>query len=131
MEAPAPVLTPAPVPPRLKKKVPWNGKNIMILLPWDDKRGQEGKAPTPLSENDVHAMLREWDQLGYDTSGFNLGPTEVHHEEGGQGQSRGIWPVSQDMVQERQQRDFRVSIPDRRGKPGDFLGVRHISYIPL
>jgi hypothetical protein len=116
VEAPAPVPTPAPVPPRLKKKVPWKGKNIMVLLPWDDERGQHGKAPTPMKERDVEAMLKEWEQLGYDTTGFNLGPASPDAEEGSQGQSRGVWPIAQDMLNEMKQRSFRVSIPDRRGE---------------
>jgi hypothetical protein len=116
VEAPAPVPTPAPAPPRLKKKVPWKGKNIMVLLPWDDERGQQGKAPTPMTERDVEAMLKEWEQLGYDTTGFNLGPTSPDAEEGSQGQSRGVWPHDLDIWNEREQRSFRVSIPDRRGE---------------
>lgn len=112
---PAPAPSPAPGPPRLKKKVPWKGKNIMVLLPWDDERGQKGKAPTPMSEKDVEAMLKEWEQLGYDTTGFNLGQSHNVDDEGGEGQSRSPWPQAVDMNQERQQRSFRVSIPDRRG----------------
>jgi hypothetical protein len=113
---PAPVPSPAPGPPRLKKKIPWKGKNILVQLPWDDERGQLGKAPTPMTQKDVDAMVREWEQLGYDTTGFNLGPNSPDAEEGGQGQSRGIWPYDQDMLNERAQRSFRVSIPDRRGE---------------
>ncbi len=106
----------APVAPRLKKKIPWNGKNIMLLLPWDDERGQKGKARMPMNEKDVNAMMKEWEQLGYDTTGFNLGPEASDSQEGGQGQSRSPWPLVQDMVNERQKRSYRVSIPDRRGK---------------
>jgi hypothetical protein len=115
VEAPPHVPTPAPEPPRLKKKIPWKGKNIMVLLPWDDERGQNGHAPTPMNQRDVDAMFKEWVQLGYDISGFNLGPPEPNAEEGSQGQSRGIWPYDQDVLTERAQR-FRVSIPDRRGE---------------
>jgi hypothetical protein len=111
---PALAPSPAPGPPRLKKKVPWKGKNIMVLLPWDDERGQRGKAPTPMTEKDVEAMLREWEQLGYDTTGFNLGQTTIVDSEGGEGQSRSPWPHTEDMVAERQQRSFNVSIPDKR-----------------
>jgi hypothetical protein len=119
--APAPVPSSAPGPPRLKKKIPWKGKNILVLLPWDDERGQSGKAPTPMSQKDVDAMVREWEQLGYDTTGFKLGPNSPDAEEESQGQSRGIWPYDQDMLNERAQRSFRVSIPDRRGEFRCFL----------
>ncbi|TAQ84572.1 hypothetical protein B7494_g7100 [Chlorociboria aeruginascens] len=105
---------PVPVAPRLKKKLPWKGKNILVLLPWDDQRGQKGKAPTPMTEKDTADMLREWEQLGYDTTGFNLGPDDGADEERGEGQSRGVWPLQQDMVRERTEKAIRVSIPDKR-----------------
>ena len=108
-------------PPRLKKKVPWKGKNIMVLLPMDDERGKRGKAPAPMSEHDVGAMLRDWGQLGYDTSGFNLGYTS--DEDAGLGQSRCIWPTAADINFERARRAFRVSIPDRRRKLILYMGL--------
>ncbi|KAL2062065.1 hypothetical protein VTL71DRAFT_6331 [Oculimacula yallundae] len=114
VEAPAKALTPAPGPPRLKKKVPWKGKNILVLLPWDDERGREGKAPMPLLEKDMVAMLRDWEQLGYDTTGFNLGPEVDDGEEGSQGQSRSPWPLVKDWMQDRTQRNYRVNIPNRK-----------------
>jgi len=110
----APQRHPAGSPLRLKKKVPWKGKNIMVLLPWDDERGQRDKAPAPMTEPEVNAMLKEWEQLGYDTTGFNLG-VESLEGEGSAGQSRSPWPLGGDLDFERTQRAFRVSIPDRRG----------------
>lgn len=122
--APVASVSPAPGPPRLKKKVPWKGKNIMVLLPWDDERGQKSKAPTPLSDKDMEIILAEWEQQGYNTTGFNLGH-EIVDEEAGQGQSRSIWPQANVVEQEWQQREFRVSIPDRKGER-DFL-TSHVS----
>jgi hypothetical protein len=104
-----------PVEPRLKKKIQWKGKNILVLLPLNDGRGKQGKAPNPMSEKEVATMLREWEQLGYDTTGFNLGRSYTQDDEGSEGQSRSPWPYSIDTSQERQQRAFKVSIPDRRG----------------
>ena len=104
--------------PRLKKKVPWRGKNIMVLLPWDDERGQKGKAPSPMTQGDYEAKLADWEQKGYNTAGFNLGHGDVVDPEGGLGQSRGIWPHTADIINERAQRSFKVGIPDRRGKLG-------------
>ncbi|KAG4027027.1 hypothetical protein MFRU_034g00850 [Monilinia fructicola] len=107
--------TPSPtttVPPRLKKKVPWKGKNILVLLPWDEDRGKRGGAPKPMTEKDVIGMLKDWEELGYDTSGFNLGSDDGG--EGGPGQSRNGWPLMIDLEAERAQGSFRVSIPDRR-----------------
>ncbi|KAH8590710.1 hypothetical protein B0O99DRAFT_299677 [Bisporella sp. PMI_857] len=106
--------SPAPGPPRLKKKVPWKGKNILVLLPWDDERGLKGNAPTPLTDKDLEAMMTEWQQKGYNTGGFDLGHERFAHAEGGPGQSRGVWPETADIVRERQDRNYRISIPDRR-----------------
>jgi hypothetical protein len=116
VEAPAPVPTPALAEPRLGKKISWKGKNILVLIPRDDERGQKGKAPTPMTDREIEAMLKEWEQLGYDTTGFNLGPNAPDTEEGSQGQSRSVWPHDQDILNERGQSTFRVSIPDRKGK---------------
>ncbi|TVY67395.1 hypothetical protein LSUE1_G009617 [Lachnellula suecica] len=110
----APAPSPAPGPPRLKKKVPWKGKNIMVLLPWDDERGEKGKAPTPMTEKDVEAMLEQWEQQGYNTSGFNLGEDENVSGDADKGQSCSVWPQMLDIQEERQHRSFRVNIPDRR-----------------
>jgi hypothetical protein len=113
----APNRSPAPAPPRLKKKVPWKGKNIMVLLPWDNQRGMSGKAPTPMQPADVEAMFEKWEQAGYDTKGFDLGQDSDYESDlGAQGQSRGIWPVATDVAQELEQRNFQISIPDRKGE---------------
>jgi hypothetical protein len=119
-DAPLPAL-PTPGLTRLKKKVLWKGKNIMVLLPWDDDRGQNGKAPAPMSQREVEAMLKEWEQLGYNTKGFNLGQSHETDDEGGEGQSRSPWPHEADISRERDQKSFQVSIPDRRGKIRMFL----------
>ncbi|RFU32425.1 hypothetical protein B7463_g3917, partial [Scytalidium lignicola] len=111
---PIPTASPIPGPPRTKKKVPWKGKNIVVLLPWDEERGQPGNAPAPMTSKAVAAMLREWEQLGYNTVGFDLGETRVAGGHVEQGQSRSLWPISEDMLSERQKRQFRVSIPDKK-----------------
>lgn len=114
---PTPAEPVAPIsPPRTKKKVPWKGKSILVLLPRDDRRGQEGHGRMPMTLKDVTAMMKEWEQLGYDTTGFNLGPESVgvvSSDEGSQGQSRSPWPLVQDMNNERRQRNFKISIPDK------------------
>jgi hypothetical protein len=116
-QVPTTTTSPSPGPSRFRKKVPWNGKNITVLLPWDDERGQKGKAPTPMTEKDVETMLTRWEDAGYDTSGFNLGQSEIVDGEASQGQSRSVWPLAADVDRSRQERSFRVSIPDRAGKP--------------
>ena len=116
----SPSASPVPGPPRLKKKVPWKGKNILVLLPWDDERGQKGKAPTPLTEKDIGVMMEEWEKKGHSTAGFDLGHELISGAEDGPGQSRSIWPETTDIIQERAQRNFKVSIPDRRGKHNSY-----------
>ncbi|KAI3397812.1 hypothetical protein diail_10345 [Diaporthe ilicicola] len=100
--------------PRLKKKVPWRGKNIMVLLPRDEERGQRGKAPIPLKQHEAANMFREWEELGYDIRGFDLNvPTEYsalpveHHS-----RSRDEWPDVEDIRRERIDRNFKVTLPD-------------------
>ncbi|KAG9234087.1 hypothetical protein BJ875DRAFT_424579 [Amylocarpus encephaloides] len=106
--------SPASGPPRQKKKVLWKGKNITVLLPWDE-RGLNGKAPPPMQQKEVEEMLKNWEDQGYDTTGFNLEYAGIDNGElGAQGQSCGVWPVLSDIVEERQQRSFKVKIPDRK-----------------
>ncbi|KAI0436272.1 hypothetical protein F4803DRAFT_572745 [Xylaria telfairii] len=98
--------------PRLKKKVPWRGKNILVLLPRDEDRGQPGKAPTPLDTASTESMLRSWEQLGYNIRGFDL---DFYNEEGplaNDSRSRDEWPLPEDIVKERSLRRYHVTLPD-------------------
>ncbi|KAI0021349.1 hypothetical protein F4780DRAFT_285863 [Xylariomycetidae sp. FL0641] len=99
--------------PRLKKKVPWRGKNIMVLLPRDEGRGQPGKAPMPLDAGAVESMLRSWEELGYNIRGFDLDESPGSQEfSNQQSQSRGQWPDLDDVAEERSQRKYQVTLPD-------------------
>ncbi|KAK3906611.1 hypothetical protein C8A05DRAFT_40639 [Staphylotrichum tortipilum] len=99
--------------PRLKKKVPWKGgKNIMVLLPRDEERGQPGKSPVPLTESNISGMLRSWQQLGYDIDGFDLYEPTYGLDIKEQSQSRGAWPDPGDLARERKQGNWRVLLPD-------------------
>ncbi|KAK0615774.1 hypothetical protein B0T17DRAFT_497144 [Bombardia bombarda] len=98
--------------PRLKRKVPWKGKNIMVLLPRDDDRGQPGKAPAPLTDSEVKDMMRSWEQLGYNVDGFDLQPPAGIFAPGEQSQSRGAWPDFDDLARERKQGNWTVLLPD-------------------
>ncbi|KAK6067964.1 myosin class II heavy chain [Seiridium cupressi] len=107
-----------PVPtqtPRLKKKVPWKGKNIMVHLPRDDQRGQPGMGPIPMSASQMADMLRSWDELGYNTRGFDLeGPVDRASLDPleNYSQSRNQWPSPEQIVGERAQRSYAVLLPD-------------------
>ncbi|KAL2269524.1 hypothetical protein VTJ83DRAFT_1708 [Remersonia thermophila] len=104
---------PTAATPRVKKKVPWKGKSVMVLLPRDDERGQPGRPPMPLTEKEVEGMLRSWQQLGYNIDGFDM--CEPPSEFGlslDPSQSKGAWPDPEDMAKERQARNWKVLLPD-------------------
>lgn len=100
---------------RAKKKVPWKGKNILVLLPPDDLRGQPNRPPQPLKPEEVERMFRDWEELGYDVHGFDLNqdapinPCETS-------QSRAFWPDHQDIERAHRNREFTVTLPDLNGK---------------
>ncbi|KAK0633644.1 hypothetical protein B0T14DRAFT_575870 [Immersiella caudata] len=98
--------------PRLKKKVPWKGKNILVSLPRDENRGQLGKGAIPLNEAAVKGMLRSWEELGYSISGFDLDRPAGEFAPGEQSQSRGAWPDFEDLVRERRERNWKILLPD-------------------
>ncbi|KAK1992264.1 myosin class II heavy chain [Colletotrichum falcatum] len=99
--------------PRLKKKVPWKGKNIMVLLPKDEERGRPGQAPKPLNQTEIEGMFRSWQELGYDISGFDLDVAEgTYQARTGYSQSRDAWPDFDQVVRERAQRTYKVTLPD-------------------
>ena len=112
--------------PRLKKKMPWKGKNIMVLIPRDPDRGKVGHAPSPLGVATVNAMLKSWEQLGYNTRGFDLDTPSAFHTPSEYSQSRGAWPDFGDIDRERADRTFRVQLPDLNGK---FLRIMNGSYV--
>lgn len=62
-------------------------------------------------------MSASWKQLGYSIDGFDLlvegyRPPGTHDS-----QSRQGWPSDTDMVQERAEKRFKVTLPDLNGKP--------------
>ncbi|EKJ69778.1 hypothetical protein FPSE_10026 [Fusarium pseudograminearum CS3096] len=105
---------PAPTP-RLKKKVPWRGKNIMVLIPRDTGRGKPGSAPMPLRQDEIERMFASWGELGYDISGFDLEVEGYQVEGTADSQTRDTWPDFDDVVKEREQRSFQVTLPDLDG----------------
>ncbi|KAJ4386393.1 hypothetical protein N0V93_009288 [Gnomoniopsis smithogilvyi] len=103
--------------PRVKKRVPWRGKSIMVLLPKDDDWGRPGGRPSLMKEHQVANMFREWEELGYDTRGFDLnepsGPDEhaalpLEHYS----RSRDEWPDVEETRREWAERKFKVTLPD-------------------
>ncbi|KAF4980358.1 hypothetical protein FZEAL_3619 [Fusarium zealandicum] len=98
--------------PRVKKKVPWRGKNIMVLIPRDLERGQPGQAPMPLRQDEIKRMFSSWQELGYDISGFDLEVEGYQPEGTADSQTRDAWPNFEEVVKEREQRNFKVTLPD-------------------
>ncbi|KAG5978552.1 hypothetical protein E4U55_006068 [Claviceps digitariae] len=100
------------VTPRLKKKVPWKGKNILILVPRDDQRGLPGGAPTPLRPEEVDKMYASWKELGYNIDGFDLFVEAYQPSGTADSQSRSGWPAADDMAQERATDSVKIVLPD-------------------
>lgn len=103
--------------PRFKKRVPWRGRNIMVLLPKEDETGRFPKRPSPLKEHSVANMFREWEELGYNIRGFDLDeptaysalPVEQYSK------TRDEWPDNDDMRREWAEHKFKVTLPDMDG----------------
>ncbi|ROT37605.1 hypothetical protein SODALDRAFT_201001 [Sodiomyces alkalinus F11] len=98
--------------PRARKKVPWKGKNIVVLLPRDEERGEPGKAPIPLTAEETERMFRSWEELGYGISGFDLEDTGFSLSTDNYAQSRTSWPSAEDMTMERSNREYQITLPD-------------------
>jgi hypothetical protein len=98
----------------LKKKVPWKGKNILVLLPRDEERGLPGKAPMPLDAASTESMLRSWEQLGYNVRGFDV--EDAYGSPESNSRSRGEWPRLDDIAKERSLQQYHVTLPDLNGE---------------
>lgn len=105
-----------PSSPRVKKRVPWRGKSVMVLLPRDEDRGKPGKPPIPLSEEEVAALLHRWESLGYNIRGFDLYGPPDEFGASAEAQSKRFWPDPAEMRQEHQDRNFRIVLPDLDGR---------------
>ncbi|KAE9985669.1 hypothetical protein EG328_007083 [Venturia inaequalis] len=103
------------VPSRIRKKVPHNGKNVQICIPYDDRRGTPTGPPMPLSPEAVKARLEHFESAGYDTRGFgNWKYADPFLEQQDRAQNRGIWPDPMEEVEAKKEHKFNVSVPDRR-----------------
>ncbi|PFH58605.1 hypothetical protein XA68_13465 [Ophiocordyceps unilateralis] len=98
--------------PRIKKRVPWKGKNIMVLLPRDDERGLAGKSPVPLRADEIERMFVSWQELGYSVDGFDLWVEEYQPLGTDDSKSRQEWPAAEDVARDRAERRFQVTLPD-------------------
>ncbi|MCJ1384371.1 hypothetical protein MMC17_007487 [Xylographa soralifera] len=95
---------------RPRKRVVWRGKTCVIALPLDDGTDLPKQYLTP---QDFDAIIAHWQEKGFDTRGFNL----AEKKEGqilDHGQSRDVYPDPQEWHRDRQEKDFKVRIPDRK-----------------
>ncbi|QDS74551.1 hypothetical protein FKW77_007811 [Venturia effusa] len=100
---------------RIRKKIPYKGKNIQIYIPNDDRRGTSNGLPLPLSPEAVKVRLEQFESAGYDTRGFgNWRYADPFLEQANQAQNRGIWPDSSEEIEAKKGHKYNVSVPDRR-----------------
>lgn len=100
---------------KARKRVTWRGKACIISLPSIDENSNQNGYIALLKPKDVHDRLKMWEHQGFDNKGFTLSSSaEGFSPVISQGQSRAVYPDPLDEEKERSQRDFRVSIPDRR-----------------
>ncbi|ODA83327.1 hypothetical protein RJ55_01840 [Drechmeria coniospora] len=99
-------------PARTRKKLPWKGKHIVIMLPRDDQRGQPGKSPMPLRSDEIRKMFESWKELGYGVDGFDLAVDGFQPPDTDDSQSRSGWPAHEDVIQERATGKYPVMLPD-------------------
>jgi hypothetical protein len=112
--------------PRIKKRVPWKGKSVLVHLPRDDDRGKPGHAPRPLTHKETERMFLSWEELGYGVEGFDLRGDGSYLLANDLSQSRHAWPSPLDTDRERGERKFVVTLPDLNGKfPTKFCYLRN------
>jgi len=100
---------------RPKKRVQWRNKWCTIALPINRELGKKTSRDSYLGREDVARRLQRWEGQGYDTKGFLLAPPYSDSLAcSAEGQSRAVHPEPEEESRERNERNFRVSIPDRR-----------------
>ena len=95
---------------RPRKRVVWRGKTCVIALPLDNGTDHPKQYLTP---HDFDAIIAHWQERGFDTRGFNLAQRK-EGESLDHGQSRDVYPDAQEWQRDKQERNFKVRIPDRK-----------------
>ncbi|KAL4924412.1 putative myosin class II heavy chain (MHC) [Aspergillus undulatus] len=100
-------------PKRQRKKIAWRGKGCFIELPPYDIRGTPESGYRLLTPEDVKRGLEQWEELGYDVQGFNVGaPEDPYNLELG-GASRPPYPDTVDLQDEVKPGNCTVSFPNK------------------
>ena len=113
---PAAQMMPAPTsptkarldPPRMKKKVSWRGKNLVVSIPALDYTALGIRMP--LSSDEVQARLKQFEDSGYHVHGFDVSP-EVDSE-GSSAHVRPIYPDETELRLTSTTGKATVNLPD-------------------
>lgn len=102
-----PIARPTPIQ-RPRVKMAWRGKACWVALPEYVPESCGGARPMSLDE--VKSKFQTLEDAGYNTQGFDLGPQQAAFT--AVAQSRGEHPDPVDDLIQRQERNFKVSVPD-------------------
>ncbi|GIZ40739.1 hypothetical protein CKM354_000406700 [Cercospora kikuchii] len=109
VSAPAPTPSPSRLePPRLKKRVSWRGKNIVIAIPRYDY--EAAGFPKPMSKEEIASRIKTFEDAGYSTSGYDL--TEESSIRDGPAQVKDIFPDEREARVPRTKDQINVMLPD-------------------
>lgn len=95
-------------PPRPRTKLAWRGKACWIALPSMAPEACGGHRP--LSTSETQSRLKYFEDEGYNVNGFDLEPWAYH--DAIVSQSSGQYPDESEDVTKRQQKDFKVFVPN-------------------
>ncbi|THX13212.1 hypothetical protein D6D13_03805 [Aureobasidium pullulans] len=95
-------------PPRPRTKLAWRGKACWIALPSTAPEACGGNKP--LSPAQTQSRLKQFEEAGYNVDGFDLQPWAYHDSI--VSQSSGQYPDDSDDVIKRQQKDYKVFVPN-------------------
>lgn len=113
---PADLVKPMPeparlAPPKLRKRVSWRGKNCIISIPKLDY--DASNLMKPMSSQEFQARLKSFEDLGYDTRGFDLGSAAPENESCMH--AKPIWPDEGDVKsQAASKQEHNVKLPNLR-----------------
>ncbi|KXT15164.1 hypothetical protein AC579_7936 [Pseudocercospora musae] len=95
-------------PPRLKKRVSWRGKNIVISIPHFDYKAVG--LVRPMSREEIGERMKRFEHAGYNTNGYDL--LEEHTGSDGPAQVRPIYPDEREARFLPPRNQIKVVLPD-------------------
>jgi hypothetical protein len=115
-QKPADLVKPIPevarlAPPKLRKRVSWRGKNCIISIPRLDYEALG--LMKPMSSEDFQQRLKDFEDEGYDTRGFDLG--HILPGNASSMHAKPIWPDEADMKEQTSIKEsHNVKLPNLR-----------------